>query len=193
MRQITQKTFLLLASTLLCGPVFAQASAEVTQQQTPSKAIMIVTPHAPVARQVEPLVPPVKRAKPNGSVATAPAKKAVPVAEAAKSGVPIASSSGNALAPSAPDAAIAKPATATSVTQNAANIAVPYPAPTERKFVAHACKLGDEYSVGRKTCFTPGVKRASTSKVVHEKTQTARNKTSIDQIGRSALGAKPKR
>ncbi len=182
--------------------------AGLTHAQTPpnattlaAKPTIIVTPHAPVARQVEPLVPPVKRVKPNAVAATPTARKSSPVAAAVASPSPAVPANANSLAPDAakaattapPPPAVAKTAPTNSLTIHSAHAVVAHP-PTKQKVTATACKLGEAPSAVSKPCVVPGVaKVASTKPVRAKKTTQAQAKTPLDLTGRSALGATPKR
>lgn len=192
------------------GAAVAQTAPAATPPPAP-KSITIVTPHAPVARQIEPLVPPVKRVKPNAVAAKQPIKKTSPVAASTASPAPAAASSANALAPAAPDPAQSPTATTPqsatpksasgtatthSLTTHAASAVIPHPPTRGQKVVTTTCVTGRGSAGAHKTCVVPGVSRVATAKSVGAKKAAAiRGNISIDQTGRSALGVRtsPKR
>ncbi len=184
---------------------WAQSAAESKPDTV--KPVLITTPHAPIARQVEPMVAPVRRVAPGAAVASTPKPAATVAAAAVPAKLPsgLQPASGASLAPSSTGTAanskskgpVAAVATAPSTgAPTAATVAVPARiTPTVKlpKFVAYTCKLGEDYSVARKTCFTPGVKAAGAVKSASA-SKTANSqppKAAIESSGRSALGVKP--
>ena len=214
--------------TMRIGPVVfalsilgaqAQADSQTAAEPTAvtSQPITIVTPHAPVARQIVPMVAPIRRTAPAAAatVAAVP-KRAVPEAAAtpatsvsgaapaakvtAAAAVPVAAATlAPASAPVATPAKSASPAVAAapaplapaSAAVASINRAPAKAAPKQPKFVAYTCKLGEDYSVERKTCFTPGVAKSSTSDARHV-VKSAASRPPVDMATRSSLGVKPK-
>ena len=138
-------------------------------------------PKAPIARQILPLVEPVKRKAPAAVSNLAPGLKsagaaATPRVTAAVKPVArtkIVTVAPPATQPAAP--AVAQPAT----------IAAP------RQFVAYTCKLGQDYSVERRECFTPGVTTAAGvgKKASQKAGRTTLARAAAEPGKRSSLGA----
>jgi hypothetical protein len=123
----------------------------------------------PHIRQIEPMVAPLPR------------KIAIPRVAAAQGAIVVA----KAQLPPQPIKVAAQPEKA--VTAKGA------PAPGRAKFVAYTCKLGQEYSVERKTCYTPGVNIDPAAPTAAVEAKTAVVKAAGEGGGRSALGANQRR
>ena len=94
--------------------------------------------------------------------------------------------------PSAPNAKQVIKAVTPSAVKKAAIIAPAIIAP-QPKFVAYTCKIGQEYSVERKTCFTPGVTRV-VPRIGRAASRSERSARIAEaSAGRSALGRKKNR
>ena len=179
-----------------------QAQTVSSTPQVPPTALTITTPHAPVARQIEPMVAPVRRVSPNAAIAPKAASSATASAPAASVPVPSAATAAAMTSPTAaagaappPPSAVATTATKAAPpphkngqTTNAARATLPAPAGVKpHKLVAYTCKIGQDYSVERKICFTPGVKSAAAPV---RRAKLAPSKTTLDPTARSALGVK---
>ncbi len=145
-------------------PPAAQTSAKTTGHspgQIPTPAIK-----PPVARQIEPMVAPIRRVAPKQIAAPAATLPALVV------------STGLRPSPASSAAVVAKPPAPQALLQTPAG---------RQKIVVHTCKIGQDYSEKLKSCVTPGV----TSRVATA-VRSARNKlgSSIESVTRSALGAK---
>jgi hypothetical protein len=192
-----------------CSAAVAQTSAD---NKPDTAKQLVVTPHAPVARQIEPMVAPVRRVAPGATVASAPKPAAavatVQAAGKAPAGPQLAITS--SFAPTAvsaapipkvkgPVASVPPPASvpaASAITATPVAVARTAPATvkvTQPKYVAYTCKLGEDYSVQRKVCFTPGIKTAAVAAKASPAAKTAKlqPKPALDTAERSALGAKP--
>jgi hypothetical protein len=184
-----------LAIAMTCSAAVAQTAAEIKPDA--AKPALIVTPHAPVARQIEPMVAPVRRVAPGATIANA--QKPVVTAAPAPAAVAAKTPASVPLAVSTPTVAklktpvVAAPAAVAVVAASTAASARPAPI-KQPKFVAYTCKLGEDYSLERKTCFTPGVKAAGVGSKAEPVSKTAKlqpTKSALDTSGKSALGAKP--
>ncbi len=162
----------------------AQASAPPSNAVPPT-ALTVVTPHAPPARQIEPMVAPVRRWTPNAAPATV-AKATVPTPKSAPATPPAASL---AAVPASPLPATALPAAAPARMPSAV-AAKPATKNKQQKFVAYTCKQGQDYSLERKACVTQGTKVSSAPA---RRAPKVASKVTLDASSRSALGAKPRR
>ena len=87
---------------------------------------------------------------------------------------------------------VIKPVTKTAATKTAAATGATAPA-APQTFVAYTCKIGQEYSVERKTCYTPGVTSA-TGRVASVRSQSVRaSRPAAVSATRSSLGRKRQR
>jgi hypothetical protein len=154
-----------VGTRLFCVSVAGLAigvSAAVAQTAPQTGAAPTATVRPPVARQIEPMVSPVKRAAPK--VATPPLAATLQPAATPphKTSPPIVA---GAVAPAA--------------------LASAQQPSTTPKIVVHTCKIGQDYSEKLKSCFTLGVtKVASAAKAVKAKIGA-----DIETAKRSALGA----
>jgi hypothetical protein len=149
-------------ATWIAGVVPAIAQ---TSPQTGAATVPVVRP--PVARQIEPMVSPVKRVAP----------KTVPPQMIAAS----QPAAGAALKTPSPQlaAGLAPPVVSAGAAQPAA----------PQKIVVYTCKIGQDFSEKLKACFTPGVtKVVSAAKAVKAKVGAE-----IENAKRSALGAAKKK
>jgi hypothetical protein len=150
--------FSMSGAMLIAGSVAAVAQIA---PQAGAAAVPMVRP--PVARQIEPMVSPVKRVAPKTAMP--------PLAAALQPG-------GGAVQKTPPLALAAAPA-APSVPLSAQQPSV------TPKIVVYTCKIGQDFSEKLKACFTPGVtKVVSAAKAVKAKVGAE-----IDTARRSALGA----
>ena len=145
-----------LAMTAFCVGTATVAEAQGISSSAPATGVQF-TPRPPIARQIEPMVAPIKRVEPKVGL-TPDAQQFV---------------TGSLLAPAAPWSA-------------------------GTKYVVHTCRIGQDYSEKRKTCYTPGVTKVvgipSTSKAARKAARAKVAKAiAADTSGRSALGAKRKR
>ena len=200
------KTILLASGAIIGSVVPGSAQVQADRAAEAVKTITVVTPHAPVARQIEPMVAPVRRVSPN-AVAVSAAKSAVgapaaktaippPIAAASLAAPPAAPSTASTLKSAAGSTAAAAAVPVGRIATRAPAIMTPAlaatGAPTPKpKFVAYTCKIGQDYSVERKTCFTPGVAKAATVEPAKRIAKAAPVTAVIDTIGRSSLGVKP--
>jgi hypothetical protein len=140
------------------------AAAQTAAPSTAAAASSAQRP--PVARQIEPMVAPVRRITP---------KIVPPSIQAAQ--LPAATGAARA----------AKPQGVAQLQPAARAHAQPSSSPAP-KIVVHTCKLGQDYSEKLKACFTPGVAKASNAaKAIRGKIAAA-----VEAGTRSSLGAKRK-
>ena len=199
----------LALSAVLVAAVPAAAQIPAAQSpsiQTPNITAPPVPAQAaqrpPVARQIEPMVAPVRRVSPNTAKAIAPAvpPRAVP-------------QSATLLAP--PAAALsATPQTTTAIAPTVNSPSAPRivsgvakaikpvvrllepvrsgVATKAAKLVAYTCKIGQNYSLERKSCVTPGVSRVARTQQPSRASKSTQARAPIDTSTRSSLGLKPK-
>ncbi len=196
--------------------LFAVTTGAFAQGTAPSPGpAQSASARPPVARQIEPMVAPVRRSAPKqmaspnyvvppasaqglvqaaAPVATAVAPKGAttPVAQAQAQAQPQAQPQGQAAIPAATSPITTK-STLTPVQATAQAQAKATPPTKTQKIVVHTCKLGQDYSEKLKSCFTPGVTARAATKVANA-AKSARNRfgASIESVTRSALGAKRK-
>jgi hypothetical protein len=153
-----------VGSCVFCVSVAGLAigmSAAVAQTAPQTGAAPTATVRPPVARQIEPMVSPVKRVAPKAAT------------------LPLAAT----LQPTATPPHKAPPPIVVGAVAPAALASAQQPSKTP-KIVVHTCKIGQDYSEKLKACFTLGVtKVASTAKAVKAKIGAE-----IDTAKRSALG-----
>jgi hypothetical protein len=137
----------------------------------------------PVARQIEPMVAPVRR--------VAPKQVAAPLPVIALPAVAGGIAAWPALAPKPMQAAASPPKAVSGAGKGVVGRtaqAVLQPAAKAAKIVVHTCRLGQDYSEKLKSCFTPGVTKVTSAvKAVRSKVTA-----SFDTATRSSLGAKRK-
>ena len=173
------------AHRLVICVVLGVGTTAMAQTSLPDAAAPVATaPTAqrpPVARQIVPMVAPVKRVAPKAN--TPPTGLVAGTTAPATSGITTKS------IPAKAAAALAVPTArpAAVVLLNAGT-----------KYRVYTCKIGQDYSEKLKSCFTPGVtKAASTQGAGKAASKAARARiakaVASDTSGRSALGAKLKR
>ena len=187
-----------VALIAMAVPASSQTTAPSAAPPVEATAAPATPARPPVARQIVPMVAPIKRVLPSVAAIPAAPKKILPsVAATPPAATVVQASAATPAAPALPltakpAASIPAPATKVAAPPKAA----PVMAATTRqpKFVAYTCKLGQDYSVARKTCFTPGVTSATVTgtKAATTKTAgaTANAKPPIDLTSKSSLGAK---
>lgn len=153
-----------------------------------------------VARQIVPMVAPIRRQPPSNTASLAPLlKRAAP--PAMKPATSTVAAKPSFAVPVAASAVLAAPKAATTATTVAASVssakpaaAAPTAAPAAPKFAVYTCKLGEDYSVARKACFKPGVTVATGPEDRNARAKAAKvaAKAAKDTGTRSALGAKRK-
>jgi hypothetical protein len=183
----------------LSAAVLLLGSASAAAQQVAPANMPISIPKPPLARQIEPMVAPVRRVAPKAvpvqqyaaPVATTPAAPSVaasaPVAPAVTG--PVAATLAAAPTVAVPAAAIAAKAAAPQKT------AAVVPA---QKVVVHTCRIGQDYSDKLKSCVTAGAAKSvaavksGVSKVASAVSKASRKRPVFVTEGstRSALGAK---
>ena len=179
-----------------------------------AQIIETLPPKAPIARQIVPMVPALQRRPPASAganlvagakrvtaavagqrVATGPAKAAVTA-----SVTPVARRRAVAVvaAPVPPPSlvlagsqALQPAAQVTAGTTVAAAAPAAAPAAASGKFVATTCRVGQDYSIERRTCFTPGVTVASSGKAKARQAagRKALARAAAEPGHRSALGS----
>lgn len=180
-------------------PAFAQSVIQSAPLQAPVAQSETGATRPPLARQILPMVGPVRRSKPGtvtGTVAVAPTPPRPPAPITTRSPVApaiapsLASAALNVAAPIPPPKAPAA-AAPTLPPAAAANIkATPAARP---KFVAYTCRLGQDFSLERQACVSATNQRPSASATTARKVARAKpSKAPFDATDRSALGAKPK-
>lgn len=182
----------LLALSLQPSVSPAQTTGQTAAQTAGQNSPAIPTPgiRPPVARQIEPMVAPIRRVTPKQ--ATAPVKSTpVAVATVPSQATAIAAPASTP-APtqvSSPQQVLQQTAPSAKSKRPPAGQALAQPPSKTPKIIVHTCKIGQDYSEKLKSCFTPGV----TSRVTNA-AKSARNKigSSIENVTRSALGAKRK-
>jgi hypothetical protein len=179
----------------LVGLAAATVGAAAQGTAPSSGAVPGVTARPPVARQIEPMVAPVRR--------TAPKQVASPayvVAPANAHGLQAAATNKAVAAPPVVQVQAPTPAPGPAATSPITTKSTPPPvqalAPSASKtpkIVVHTCRIGQDYSEKLKSCVTPGVTSRAATKVANA-AKSARNKlgVSIESVTRSALGAKRK-
>ena len=176
-------------------PAFAQSVIQSAPLQAPVAPSETGATRPPLARQILPMVEPVRRSKP-GTVAVAPMppKPAAPIAT--RSPVtptiapPLVSAASNVAAPVPPPKAPA----AAAPTVNPAVAANIKATPAARpKFVAYTCRVGQDFSLERQACVPAANQRPAAIATTARKVARAKPpKAPFDATDRSALGAKPK-
>jgi hypothetical protein len=156
------KSQVCIAAGAFCSVVATVSAGSTIAQTSAPQTAPAVRP--PVARQIEPMVAPVRRAAPK-IVTTPSIAPALP---------PVGASS--AIVPSGSAAAPAKSVAAPGSVQVAA---------TTPKIVVYTCKIGQDFSAKLKACFTPGVTKVANA----AKSLKAKVGAEIDAGKRSALGA----
>ncbi len=179
--------------------LFAAATGAFSQVTTPSPSpVQSAGARPPVARQIEPMVAPVRRSAPKQVASPAyvvPPSSAQGLVQAA---APAVAASKAPAPPAQQQAATPTPnqvATSPIITKSTSPPAQALAQSVAKtpKIVVHTCKLGQDYSEKLKACFTPGVTARAATKVANA-ARSARNKlgASIESATRSALGAKRK-
>lgn len=189
MPSVTLSWFAGIALGVLGSAASALAQGVVAPLPQPGAAV-----RPPVARQIEPMVAPIHRASPRQ--VTTP-HLAAPLAQRSAGRAPIVAGPHQASAPRrAPAhpvqaAAAAKPALPVASKPVAITAAVPAtasPVAAGPKFVAHTCRIGQDYSA-KLGCYSPGV-----TKVAGRAGAGVRGKlATVDTGGRSSLGAAKRR
>ena len=158
--------------------ILAAGTAPVSAQTTPP-------PPAPVARQIEPMVAPVRRVSPRTlPTATTPPKALRPAQQAAQKSAPVATTAPAVASGPAAAAGLASPAK------------VGVTAPVPGKIAVYTCRIGQDFSEKLRACITPAVKSGVTKVVSSTRNATKRARAKLakaitgDSSGRSALGAK---
>ena len=188
---------LALMATLVSSAASAQTTAAPAVNAPAQPTVSM--PKPPTARQIEPMVAPVRRVQPSTVAATtlqrptsASGLAAAPQAAPAKT---TASKSAPATAPVAAQAspAQAAPVAGTVAKTTGVTVAAAPPKPTAKpKFAAYTCKIGQDYSEKLKACVTPGVGKVSSTVRGAVKTARAKIGGALDTGLRSSLGVKPK-
>jgi hypothetical protein len=177
----------------LSAVVLMLSSISAVGQQAAPANLPVSIPKPPMARQIEPMVAPVRRVAP----------KAVPVQQYAAPVAAPTTPAAQAVATVAPAAtAIGTVAGALAAGPVAAVTAKLAPAPQKtaavvpaQKIVVHTCRIGQDYSDKLKSCVAAGASaKSGVTKVASASAKATRKRATFVTEGstRSALGAKRK-
>lgn len=172
-----------LAASIAAVPATAQTISPAPSVAPPVVSQQTDQRRLPVARQIEPMIAPIKRAMPGAPKRVVPSTAA---ALTASIGLP------NASPPTPAPTAISVASTPVILRAPTPIVARPNP-PKQPKFVAYTCRIGQDYSLQRKACVTAGAAKAvGAAASASPPAKPKQAITTIDQANRSALGLKPK-